>query len=391
LPKLRPRRILPFSELSAPTAGNGSAVAFKWWVYLNKIQGSGCVHTTATSVLWPTVTPAEGTRVMWRLGVLHEIAQARNTDVPSHSRVTDFALGRKRPVPRERCAEFGGVPYLLDFRYARTLYATGIDREQAKQATFLYLHLRNHARGILSVPWEAGPVYPSDGGQPIFLFSPGRCGSTLLHNILIAAGADSLSEPDIYQAFTCRVYNRLPPLRPLIERATRDATQDLVSLFAERGRPLVIKLRAATCTRPAAILACAGRSPKTIFLTRQFESWAKSASQAFHHPPQRLVLNYKHAVECCAFLRRNSNCHLLHYEDLLENPNKVRAALGEFLGLEIPNEALAGAMDRDSQAETPLDQSILRARTHWEQSRAETIALWRASQLPQFCKDLGLD
>jgi hypothetical protein len=328
---------------------------------------------------------------MLRHASLYKIAQARNTDTPSHSQVSDFVLGAMQPVSRQRFAELGAIPYLLDLRRGRTLYAAGIDLEQAKQATFLYLHLRGNARSILSMPWEAGPVYPiTERGETIYLFSPGRCGSTLLNNILSAAGADSVSEPDIYQAFRSDGYGRLPPWRPVIRYAVRNATQDLMSLFAKRGRPLIIKLRAAACSTPAPILSSANLPPRTIFLTRQFEGWAKSTAQAFNHTPQRIIQHYKRGLDCCAYLLRNSNCHVIRYEDLLEKRDQVRMALGEFLGVEISNEALTEAMDRDSQASSPLNQSILRNRTHWEESRAETIALWKASNLPQLCRDLGL-
>ena len=240
---------------------------------------------------------------MFRTTYLHQLIGNPFAGSLTVSHASDFLLDPGRRVTHDELAALKAVPYVVDLRHGRTLYAVGIDVEQARQASFLYFYLRGAAREVLSVPWEWGRVYPRQHRfDTIFLFSPGRCGSTLLNNILVAAGAESVSEPDIYQAFLSRTYLRAPPMRPVLRYAVRNATEDIATLFGTLGRPFIIKLRLELCQVPRAILACGSQPAKSIFLTRRFETWAKSMAQAFDISPQRIILHYKRSLDCYTYL-----------------------------------------------------------------------------------------
>ncbi len=74
-----------------------------------------------------------------------------------------------------RCDDGSGVgvalPYCLDGLRRRALYVCGADAKAAQSAAFYYLHLRQSADHILSVPFERLPLSPrSSYGDPVFLF-----------------------------------------------------------------------------------------------------------------------------------------------------------------------------------------------------------------------------
>ena len=323
--------------------------------------------------------------------VLYDIVEKLNTDDTAGPNVQNFVLGPGRRVYGNDPLWAAVVPYAIDLRRGRTIYATGIDLEEARAAPFLHLFLRAKVHQLLMVPWGYGPLHGSmENVDRIFLFSPGRCGSTLVNAILGLAGANSISEPDVYDAFRSRIFRYLLPLQPAARTAIKNATTDLAALFGESTRPLIIKLRSQICTVAREVLACGSQPPRSIFLTRQFEPWARSTAQAFGYPPGELLIRYREAVDCYRYLVRNSRCHLMRYEDLVEAPEKVCADLGDFLGFNIAADAVKLAMERDSQAGTPLDQKVLRNRSQWADVERETIALWRSSNLPRMCAELGL-
>jgi hypothetical protein len=93
-----------------------------------------------------------------------------------------------------------------------------LDLQKLRQAPFSYLYARQEAKTVLLVPWEAGQInHPRAETDPIYLFSPGRCGSTLLHNILLAANISSVSEPDVGGALFSRFYRQYRVMRPLLK------------------------------------------------------------------------------------------------------------------------------------------------------------------------------
>lgn len=294
-------------------------------------------------------------------------------------------------IPRGDLQRLGAIPYVIDMARARSIYALGVDAAAARDSAFTYLYTRQHADGAVSVPWEWGPISPDRGREGIFLFSPGRCGSTLVNAALNAAGATSVSEPDIYHVLLSRLYRRVPPIRPIVRKALANATRDLLSVFGSDGQPLIIKLRAQLCAVAPAMLTMPSCRRKTIFLIRHFEPWAKSTMQAFDLPPQRVVDRYSDALKCCDFLRRHSECLVLRYEDLVRDPEAEYARLGGFLGSKLALSNVRAAFERDSQAETPLDRSATRERSGWARQGAEAMRLWQASDLPRLSRALGLD
>jgi hypothetical protein len=153
------------------------------------------------------------------------IRERRRTERIAISSPGDFGLGPREPFAGAQ----GLLPYCLDFVRRRSLYAGGVDAKGAQGAPFYYLHLRRHATRAVSVPWERGAL-TSETRAPIFLFSPGRCGSTLLSALLSNAGIANVSEPDFYtQATMALPASPLNPFRTRIASAAAAMGRDLTA------------------------------------------------------------------------------------------------------------------------------------------------------------------
>jgi hypothetical protein len=94
-----------------------------------------------------------------------------------------------------------------------------------------------------------------------------------------------------------------------------------------------------------------------------------------------MIGKYFTALSCYDFLRRNSDCHLMRYEDLMADPNAACSALAEFLGCEIAPGAIAAAMKKDSQEGTPLAQGKRDETPDSERRLAKTLALWNSDKV----------
>jgi hypothetical protein len=116
-------------------------------------------------------------------------------------------------------------------------------------------------------------------------------------------------------------------------------------------------------------------------MTREFQSWARSTEQTFRNSPRKTVRKYLTALACRDFLRRNSDCHLLRYEDLMSDPDVARRGLEGFLQVGVSSAALARAMNKDSQEGTPLARGA-RGDTPGADERLEkTLSLWNSDKV----------
>jgi hypothetical protein len=314
-----------------------------------------------------------------RLIMSAAVREARHTGRISISGPGDFTLGPLQPLDRAAVTQDPLLPYCLDFLHRRALYVAGIDPKGAQDAPFYYLYLRRNARRVVFVPWEAGPLASGVARAPVFLFSPGRCGSTLLARILSAGGTANVSEPDFYTQLTGALcaspYN---PWRPQIQAAVAAMGTDLAAALDPRQSP-VVKLRAESCRAPELLLQ--SREPRTLFMTRGFEAWARSNGRAFGNPARKTVGKYLRAMTCYAWQKRHSDCHLVRYEDLLAAPLPATQALARFLGRDIAADTVTATMKEDSQDGTPLGQGARPDKPGWERRFDETMALWNSATL----------
>ena len=309
------------------------------------------------------------------------VLRARRTDRISIASPGDFAAVSNVKGAFE-CAS--ALPYCLDFPRRRAVYVCGIDIEALKTAPFYYLHLRRNARSLLSVPIEHGSLRGVEPAvDPVFVFSPGRCGSTLLSRLLSEAHIAAVSEPDFFTQMSSVFWSsRYNPVRKAFWRAMWSMTDDLCGAL---GAVPVIKLRAECCRAPGLFL----RKPdaKAIVMLRSFESWARSTARVFAPSPGKAVSKYMRALRCYAYLRANGRCQVLRYDTLIAEPQVFSRGLGEFLDAPIPVEAVRRAMAADSQSGTPLEH---RSHPGWQAKFDATMRLWHTPRLVGARARLGI-
>jgi hypothetical protein len=317
------------------------------------------------------------------------VRERRRTDRIAIASPSDFALADVVSVGPEVFARDALLPYCLDIARRRSLYVSGSDAGAAQRAPFYYLHLRQTAQGVVSVPWGAGGLRSGAMRAPVFVFSPGRCGSTLLSRLLNAADIANVSEPDFYtQVTSAFMASPLNPLRRAAAGAAATMGSDLAAAL-DPDHALVVKLRAESCRAPELLLRETER--RTIFMTRGFEAWARSNGRAFRNPAAKQVRKYLTAMRCYAVLRAQGACHVLHYEDLLAAPDATAQALARFLGREISTVAVAATMKEDSQEGTPLQRGARPDRPGWERRFDGTMALWKSARIKDVRARLGVD
>jgi hypothetical protein len=307
------------------------------------------------------------------------ILKAHNTNNVVCSSPEDFVLG-----PQDVIRTPGQVlPYCFDIAGKRSIYVSGLDPAAARRAPFYYLYARRQATSVTFVPWEAGSILPStDTVKPIFVFSPGRCGSTLLNRIFFEAGVPAVSEPDFFTQFTAGIlFDAKPELYAgTVKTALINLTRDLVHGLS-RENLLVIKLRSEVCFVVKLLLGIPQERPKTIFMFRALEPWARSTLRMFEYSPQQLLSKYTLALKCLMVMRRMSDCHVVYYESLLADPVRECAALGGFLGKPISPEAATRAMAEDAQEGTPVARSRRIDPPELDAKIAEIVRLWNAPNL----------
>lgn len=297
---------------------------------------------------------------------VYDVLRNRNASRISIASPSDFVLRRSASNEPPRLL----FPYCIDFLRGRALYVADADAGAVQGAPFYYLYLRQHARRVLSVPFEAGGVR----SDPVFLFSPGRCGSTLMSRVLFEAGVASVSEPDFYTQMAAWFWSlRCNPLAVRYREAMWAMSQHLVAAL---GAVPVVKLRA-ECSRAPELFVRNPAAP-TIVMFRRFETWSRSTAQAFGASPAKAVQKYLTALRCFAWLRRHSRCLLVRYEDWLTDPAAAAAGLGDFLGRAIDPEAVRRAVGTHSQAGTPLEH---RRRSDWEAKWRGALQLWQTPRL----------
>ncbi|HEV2650006.1 MAG TPA: hypothetical protein VGU69_02010 [Rhizomicrobium sp.] len=318
---------------------------------------------------------------MARSILLADITLARRTDRIAIASPGDFRHGtwtRSAAIPA------GALPYCVDVISRRSVYLTGLEPRAAQEAPFYYLYARRNGRAIASVPWEWGEQ--SERGAPILLFSPGRCGSTLLSQILFDGGIPNVSEPDFYTQLTSIPgASGLNPFRSAMQASVRRMGADMSGAF---GQPLVVKLRAESCRAPQLIADASEK--RTMFMTRRFEDWVRSTGRVFRNPPNKMIGKYMQSLACYAWLKKHTSVRLIRYEDLVASPEQIAENLSRFLGRTIPAGIATAALARDSQEGTPLAQGVRATNDRTDRFVDDALALWNSDKVRRARDRLGV-
>jgi hypothetical protein len=230
------------------------------------------------------------------------------------------------------------IPYCFDFVNKELICSRNLDAKEASNSIFHYDFLRENTKTILTIPWEHAKKFDDEVKNPIFIFSPGRCGSTLFANFFRSNNTTCLSEPDIYsQAVMESIKNISPHKLNEIHFALNFASKKLIFPLIIDGKDVIIKLRLEAIYNPS-LLTSNLLNPKTFFIIRNFSDWAASILRVFTSEISldQIGSIYNKSLLCYSWLLKNTNCMLIKYEELNAYNELLFKNISSFLDKEEP-------------------------------------------------------
>jgi hypothetical protein len=282
-------------------------------------------------------------------------------------------------------AEF--LVYSIDFGRKLLTYTDSASRIYSNPGPFLYLSQRALASSIVEVPF--GEL--SDSGwdmRPTFIMSPGRCGSTLLFQLLKATGMSAISEPDVFTNFAIRQAVTHPGIP--IRNADRVLRACVQSFHFHWGRAPIIKLRGICVYSIKAILRALPNA-SFVFLFREKSRWVRSQMRLGNGNAEALSLLLRQSIGAVDVVGRGGRqAHILWYEDLLKKPRAVLSVFspsnpGNFL-----TSAIENVLSRDSQAGSPIAKKALKDTNHLESDLQRFDYFWQGWRPLRLIKKYGL-
>lgn len=250
----------------------------------------------------------------------------------------------------------------IDSERSEVFWCAVSDQTDVMRHPFYYQGIRANAVEGVSVSFEHLSAWQRPlQARPVFIFSIGRCGSTLFSNVCGAAGLQSWSEPD---SFTNLATDQNLRENPWIFRAlSRVALNDLADKAAIAGQASFgLKLR--SHVTPICEELCT-HHPDSLcfFLVRDPIDWAKSVHRTFGQGPVRLATRLVDTIEQLRLARaRGLDVQVIDYEMLTRFPHQqVERIVSVIGGGESNQEALEVIMNTDAQKGTSIAQGTGRA------------------------------
>lgn len=276
------------------------------------------------------------------------------------------------------------IPYCFDFTRRVLILTSDLDPHLTAMHAFQYTFLRENAREFCEISLKNYKAVDTDSIDPkkiFFLLSPGRCGSTLLSNLIQTMCIQSISEPDFYSQaafYLARNY------KTLSKKEISDvlvllsiANHLLISPFlSQANSKVLIKMRSHVTVLPQILMSSFTESPNFIFLTREFVPWCESRMRAFNNTLEDNLRIYVRSDECRKFLEKNTSLISIRYEDFLNSPIESGFKLARFFNTELDVKKFTDVLSKDSQETTALSRKkIPQALTSSERLAIQNIWL----------------
>jgi len=260
------------------------------------------------------------------------------------STTDDFeTLGHAEPDPS------GWIPYCEDESDGRLVCATGVDAQAVASQGLHYAQLRSVTRTVVRVPADIVPGVETLRLRRHYIFCPGRCGSTLLCQLLRAAGLAALAEPGFYlqvfkrgwgapEAERIRLRHTLRKLEYLLLRPFEDSTNVVVKPHPYCAADTGLFLGEASGCAPT----------RTIALLRRVHPWSHSWSvfnQTSVGQDLEFYIRYLGQLEQ---LTRTTQCLVVSYEELVSQPHATLRRIGAHLQVELDLAAIGDALKVDA-------------------------------------------
>lgn len=322
---------------------------------------------------------------------IFEIAKRRKSSPVGIAAPGDFELGRTTTIDYvPNGPEI--VPYCINVQTERLLCALVSDPSLALGSPFLYQAQYEKAEGIVSIPFERLPeLTQGTECEPTFVFSIGRCGSTLLSALLKAVGHHPASEPDVYS----QMADLGADARALMGRAGIDnlLRQTTLALARVCGRELFVKLRS-QCNGIAGELMATIPEARCVYVLREPQSWARSRYRTFGDDPAAMAHMLKWGVETYdRLVSAGARPTLIWYEDIAHRPQRALTDLGVEPGraARLTPEAAAAVLSQDAQEGTGISRSDGGARQLSPEALQRFVEEWERIMPKAIIASRGLD
>ncbi len=242
------------------------------------------------------------------------------------------------------------VPYCLDLKNEHVVLTPS--SKKLEESPFLYQAQRALSSQVLRIPFDAYKNYFLDRKDAVsrlnFIFSIGRCGSTLASTLASKFGSPSFSEPDVFLNLNKKILGSEAQLLNAL-------CKHFVMLSPCSASRITIKLRAENSWLMP-FVARHVKGSKILFLTRELSAWQKSYASKFARSDEGLLRllrkcfeAYQAAMVFCEHVPR------FKFESFSVDPY---AMLKEILGYEVNSEIyesrLHEVLSKDSQAGTEI-------------------------------------
>ncbi|WP_428033902.1 hypothetical protein [Amphritea sp.] len=188
------------------------------------------------------------------------------------------------------------------------LYLVDTD-ESAYKAPFLYSEQRDNAIILCDIPTQSisGKINQE---KITFIFSIGRCGSTLVSKLLSSIGFFDISECDVFT-----------------QTGDKDVINTSVYIFQNfnptNNRKISFKFRSQT-NRFIEDYISNFKDANYIFLYRNKSDWAKSYSGKFNWKEGELTYTYTTGYNCLKKLKSSiKNLQIINYDKLIKDPKLI--------------------------------------------------------------------
>ncbi len=271
------------------------------------------------------------------------------------------------------------ILYGMD-EFAHLLFFTGarIPKEQIRDSAFAKDTLYKQITDLYQVPIDAVNEIALPDFRHLYIASPGRVGSTLLHKMLRTVGIESISETRL--TFTLSEHVFRGSLSPNNARIL--SKLDSFLLFEEKIPPVVVKKLPAHASRDLTDIL--DEDDQVIFLYRNLPDWIISRMRMNSNPQIAIKHLITTLISHSMMLKSGVLGGVLWYEELLNSPHtQLEEIFGHLRKLEwqVPVE--------DVQGGTPLSREILRSRvSNYEID--DYLRVWKTSPGPSIARDLSL-
>lgn len=336
------------------------------------------------------------------LATRYQIKSKKRDSEFDFSLVEQFELGDSQVVSSQIVIDEAiWHPYTIDAKNKALIFLDMSPEIDLSQESFVYPRQFTEATHLLSVPYADLMDLATQVQLPenlIFIFSIGRCGSTLLHQMLNQIdGVSSYSEPD-----TTTILSLLHQETGISEALVGDIVEattrlQLYAIAPKSASQVALKFRGQVNVLMQHYLE---RFPQAsaIFMYRDALTWARSMyrflmiffdddyisletlhyrfrmypkdrvnqaltyldlSKPLFHRAEEIAIQFILQLENYIHSPYQNRLFPLHYEDMLANPESVITSLLNFLDISPTHAAQAlKGLERDSQAGTGLARNF---------------------------------